>query len=198
MNLPTVDSRQPGYLILHGIENERPPEHWQHHLAASLGARGLAVRYPQLPDPYEPSLKEWREAALTELGELPAHRILVCHSLSCLLWLRIAAQAGGGPELERLLLVAPPDDDLLPAGGREFALGEADVGALRGAVHGEIRVVRGGGDPYSPGGPPRWAEALGARVDLLEGAGHITPDDGFGEWPWCLEWCLHGPAGAAA
>jgi hypothetical protein len=35
-----------GFLILHGVENHRPPEHWQFLLAAQLVEHGLEVRYP--------------------------------------------------------------------------------------------------------------------------------------------------------
>jgi len=40
-----------GFLILHGVENHRPPEHWQFLLAAALVEHGLEVRYPALPEP---------------------------------------------------------------------------------------------------------------------------------------------------
>ena len=97
-----------------------------------------------------------------------------------------------------MLLVAPPEDDALPANGRAFALGGVDVSALREAVSDEIRVVRGSDDPYSPNGAPVWARKVGARVDELAGAGHITPDDGYGEWAWCAVWCRNGTGMSAA
>jgi len=53
-----------------------------------------------------------------------------------------------------------------------------------------VRLVRGTEDPYSPHGVPAWAPAIGAEVDELPGAGHITPDDGHGPWPACERWCL--------
>jgi predicted alpha/beta hydrolase family esterase len=37
------------FLVLHGWQNRRPREHWQHWLTDSLRATGERVRYPQLP-----------------------------------------------------------------------------------------------------------------------------------------------------
>lgn len=36
------------FLLLHGIENHRPPQHWQFLLAADLVGAGHDVRYPAL------------------------------------------------------------------------------------------------------------------------------------------------------
>ena len=46
------------FLILHGVENWRPREHWQWWLAHELRARGEQAFYPQLPAPSSPALDE--------------------------------------------------------------------------------------------------------------------------------------------
>ncbi|HYY74073.1 MAG TPA: alpha/beta hydrolase [Solirubrobacterales bacterium] len=51
-----------GFLILHGVDNVRPPEHWQSLLAAQLVEHGLEVRYPALPEPEAPDLERWLAA----------------------------------------------------------------------------------------------------------------------------------------
>ena len=43
------------FLILHGVENQRPPGHWQYDLAQRLREQGEQVFYPQLPDPDPPA-----------------------------------------------------------------------------------------------------------------------------------------------
>ena len=45
------------FLILHGVENRRPAEHWQYDLAQRLRERGEQVFYPQLPNPDPPALR---------------------------------------------------------------------------------------------------------------------------------------------
>ena len=42
------------FLILHGLENHRPPDHWQFWLAARLVGHGHRVLYPGLPTPDHP------------------------------------------------------------------------------------------------------------------------------------------------
>ena len=53
----------PSFLILHGIENLQPPEHWHHWLTLRLRERGCEVRYPALPEPFEPKLKAFVQEA---------------------------------------------------------------------------------------------------------------------------------------
>ena len=49
--------RPRAFLILHGWQNHRPKDHWQHWLADRLGELGHQVTYPQLPDPDDPDLE---------------------------------------------------------------------------------------------------------------------------------------------
>lgn len=187
--MPDADAAAPSFLILHGIDNEQPPGHWHHWLASRLRDRGLAVAYPAMPEPYAPDPDRWREHALAQLADLPEPRVVVCHSLGCLTWIRMAA-SDRSPRVGRVLLVSPPHDECLPDNGAAFALGDVDTAAVRAPTAGPARVVCGAEDPYCPGGPPPWAEAIGAEVDLLPGVGHVTPDDGHGPWPSCERWCL--------
>ncbi len=91
------------FLVLHGWQNRRPREHWQHWLADSLRATGEQVLYPQLPDPELPSLPEWLSILRDELEMLgDGERVVICHSLGCLLWLRHVdgrGRRGGRPRV---------------------------------------------------------------------------------------------------
>jgi predicted alpha/beta hydrolase family esterase len=177
------------FLLLHGLENHRPPEHWQHWLSLQLDADGEVVLYPQLPEPDEPVLDDWK-AALDRLLEESAgtERVVLCHSLSCLLWLRHAPALGPGAAA-RLLLVSPPDPLSIPANGSDFAHGQFDFAAARASCSSPVRIVSREDDPYNPHGPALFAGQLEAEVDLIPGPGHINPDDGYGPWPRVLEWC---------
>src|SRR5690606_5315364 len=78
---------RPRFVILHGWENRRPADHWEHWLHDELVARGFEVDYPQLPDPDTPDLETWL-GILDELvtrGEDPV--TLVAHSLATNLWI---------------------------------------------------------------------------------------------------------------
>ena len=203
----------PGFLLLHGWQNRRPADHWQHLLADELRGRGLAVRYPQLPSPDEPDLAAWEAAVRSEHAALgPGPVTVVCHSLSTLLWLRI--QAGARPlAADRVALVSPPSPELIAGqdavhafvdGGGNDGAGDgpdADAGApdallfdgrllATGAV-GDSVVVAGDDDPWLPLGlGDTWRGRLDGRQVVVRGGGHLTPDSGFGAWPAMTAWAL--------
>jgi predicted alpha/beta hydrolase family esterase len=178
-------------LILHGIENHRPPGHWQFLLAAQLVERGHDVRYPALPEPDEPGLERWLSMLKFELAALEGQqRVVVCHSLACLLWFHAAARGVGDP-VARLLLVAPPASERVPDSGASFRLNSFDSEAVRSSVTGEIAIACSDADPYNPSGAQSlYGDPLGVTATIVEGAGHITPDTGYGAWPFAAAWCL--------
>jgi uncharacterized protein len=171
------------FLILHGLQGSGPG-HWQTWLAARLRADNERVAYPDLPDPDSPSPAAWRSALEGELAALPGTAIVVCHSLSCLLWLHHVAD--GGVAAERALLVAPPS---LGSGVPEIEpFLPAPFPRLDGA-----RLVCSDNDPYCPeGAASLYGEPLGIPVDLLPGRGHLNPEAGYGAWPAVEAWCLRG------
>jgi predicted alpha/beta hydrolase family esterase len=65
------------------------------------------VSFPELPDPFDPHPDAWLEALQPELAALEGERVVLCHSLACLLWL-LNARAGATDVADRVLLVAPP------------------------------------------------------------------------------------------
>ena len=207
----------PGFLLLHGWQNRRPADHWQHLLADELRGRGLAVRYPQLPSPDEPDLAEWEAAVRSEHAALgPGPVTVVCHSLSTLLWLRI--QAGARPlAADRVALVSPPSPELIA--GQDAVHAFVDGGAAGGEASGEAGgeatgaesrdtllfdgrllgtgavgdsvVVAGDDDPWLPLGlGDTWRGRLDGRQVVVRGGGHLTPDSGFGAWPAMTAWAL--------
>ncbi|POX64844.1 hydrolase [Streptomyces sp. Ru62] len=184
------------YLILHGWQNHRPPEHWQHWLADRLTALGHRVGYPQLPDADDPDLDVWLgELArhLEELNDVPGERVVVAHSLSAVLWLHAAARGMKQQRYaDRVLLVSPPSGPVL-AGYPEVAAFAPP--ALDFTLPGPTRLVAGDDDPYCPGGADTvFAEPLGIPADVLPGAAHLDLDAGYGPWPAVLDWCLSGTA----
>jgi predicted alpha/beta hydrolase family esterase len=177
------------FLILHGLENHRPPQHWQFLLAAGLVERGYDVRYPALPDPDSPDLGAWLDVLRTELAELrPDMLTVVCHSLSCLLWFH-AAEQNHGP-VRRLLLASPPDSAAVPDAAASFRISAFDSSRVAASAH-EIAIACSDADPYNPrGAQAMYGDRLGITANVVPGGGHLTPDNGYGPWPWALEWCL--------
>jgi predicted alpha/beta hydrolase family esterase len=174
----------PPFLILHGLEGSGPG-HWQTWLAERLRARGERVSYPDLPEPFDPQPEAWREAVEAELDGLD-EPVVLCHSLACLLWLRLARDVEAR-RAERVLLVAPPRlPDLAPV-ARFGPDGVAPADVRRAA--GETLLVCSDNDPYCPpGAVAAYAEPLEIPAHVISGAGHINTDAGYGEWPAVEQW----------
>ncbi|MEJ7786838.1 MAG: alpha/beta hydrolase [Solirubrobacteraceae bacterium] len=184
------------FLILHGWQGSGP-DHWQSWLADRLTVAGERVRYPDLPNPDSPDAAKWAEAIGTELSALVGERTVVCHSLACLLWAREAASIAQDGPVDRLLLVAPPCPAKPIPGVKDLYPTPLDPEAMARSAR-SARVVGSDRDPYCPAGPARsFAQPLRLEIDILEGAGHINPEAGFGPWPAVEAWCLAGTRIAA-
>ena len=182
------------FLILHGFENRRPPGHWHHWLAERLRGAGEQVLYPQLPEPDTPRLESWAELLRAELGMLGAgERVVVCHSLSCLLWMHYARRMDPSERVDRVLLVAPPGPSAMPPEMATFLPEKLSADAIRASCRTPIKLACSDDDPWCPeGAAAYYGEALGLDVKLLPGHGHLSETDGLGPWPWVEEWCRGG------
>lgn len=179
------------FLILHGVENRRPAEHWQHDAAQRLREGGEQVFYPQLPEPDQPDLAAWSGTIEAELAMMRGERIVLCHSLACAAFLHVAAARTGAPIADRALLVSMPGPEAFAwdviAG---FAPAALDLATLRLAAT-TPRLVYADNDPYCPQeAGALYGRQLGCDVDVLPGAGHVAVADGYGPWPSALDWCL--------
>jgi predicted alpha/beta hydrolase family esterase len=177
------------FVILHGWENRRPPEHWEHWLFDELTARGFEVDYPQLPDPDTPDLDTWLEvlADLVTRGERPV--TLLAHSLAASLWLTHLARGHSPGLVTRLALAAIPSPGVLRSTVVEAFIDHPPVIAPSPGV--EQIVFEGENDPYSPGGVrASYAIDPSIPVEAVPQGGHLIPDSGFGPWPRILEWTL--------
>ena len=189
-----VATGQRRFLVLHGWQNRRPREHWQHWLTDSLRATGEQVLYPQLPDPELPSLTEWLGILRDELQMLgDGERVVICHSLGCLLWLRHAETAVAADAVDRVLLVCPPAPSALPATLAPFHAAPFDGDALARSARRGVELVCTDADPWCPGGAAAlFGRALDVPVHVVEGAGHLSLDEGYGPWPAVERWAREG------
>lgn len=181
------------FLILHGWQNERPPEHWQHRTARALREQGFVVEYPQLPSPHSPTVAEWSASVVDALHRLHDSGrvddvVVIAHSLSVLLWL--GARPESPVQVARVLLVAPPAV-AVASGYDEIAEFAALSLALSPHDAGRTTLVASDDDPFNPSGADvTFGVPLGIPTIVLAGQGHFTIDSGYGPWPSLLEWCL--------
>jgi uncharacterized protein len=186
-------------VILHGWGGSGP-DHWQSWLAGRL-APEQEVRYPQLPEPDEPTVTTWLAALDDVLRGLPEGGYdVLCHSLAVQLWLHHAARLGnadnsgvtgaGGPRPARVLLVAPPSPRTAIPELATFFPPPLDVDAVRQAAGGTV-LVCSDNDPCCPEGAAlAYGRPLKLPVTVLPGAGHVNVDAGYGSWPDVETWCL--------
>lgn len=182
------------FLLLHGFSHHRPPGHWQYWLANRLRARGERVLYPGLPFEDEPRYVEWRDAlhwSLAELGN-DGERIVICNSIACAVWMRFATDLRPDEQpVDRLLLVVPPDPARVPEACADLRIAAVDGAAVCATSRTTIRVVTTDNDPFNPDrGAETYVPALDAELDLIPGAGHLGPVEGYGPWPSIYAWCL--------
>jgi predicted alpha/beta hydrolase family esterase len=144
------------------------------------------VSYPDLPEPFEPQPEDWLAALRKELDAMEGERIVLCHSLACLLWM-LNARDSDKPQAERALLVAPPCLDV-PVVQRFRADGVSSADLDRAAP--DTLVVYSEPDPYCPPSPPKAFPGVFPRLELVEGGGHLNADAGYGPWPAVEEWSL--------
>jgi predicted alpha/beta hydrolase family esterase len=171
--------------------DHRPPGHWQHWPAGELHEAGCRVLYPGLPDPDAPSLATWQASLHDHLDELADdQRIVICHSLACSLWFSTARALTSTRRAHRLMFVSPPAPDRLPQSAANFGR-LFDPTAVAASVIDELAITCSDSDPYNPGGAQAmYGDPLGVDATVVHGGGHITPDDGYGPWPFVKAWCL--------
>jgi predicted alpha/beta hydrolase family esterase len=180
------------FLILHGWQNHRPPGHWQHWLAERLRAAGEQVLYPQLPDPDAPRLDAWLDVLRAELRMLGrGERIVITHSLGCLLWRQHARDAAPEHAVDRLLLVCPPGPSRLPGRLAPFTA-PVPRGAVGRTAGGRAELVVTDDDPWCPEGPVGLYGDDGVAVHAVPGGGHLSLDEGYGPWPAVERWARTG------
>jgi predicted alpha/beta hydrolase family esterase len=178
-------------LILHGWQGSGPG-HWQTWLAGRLRDAGVHVQYPDLPDCDVPCPDLWGASLQRELRALArgdGERVVVAHSLGCVLWLREAAAVSEALRVDRVVLVAPPCPGAkVPELARFYPTG-ADKAAIDAAAK-HTRLVCSDDDAYCPGrgAAEHWGGPLELVVDMLPGAGHVNVEAGYGPWPAMEAW----------
>ena len=176
-------------MILHGLDGNEP-EHWQTWLAEQLQAAGREVRYPELPDANQPERLAWLDVLRTTLDGLTDGEFdVVCHSLSCLLWLHHVAGGPTAPRPARVALVAPPSPRVTFPALADFLPVPLLIDEVRRAADGTV-LACGTDDPYCPeGAQVAYGLPLRLPTTMVPGGGHLNVAAGYGPWPAMLDWC---------
>lgn len=175
-------------VIVHGYDGSGPG-HWQRWLDEELRIRGVAVEFPELPDPQSPECDVWVAQLHTIVSNATAPVLFVAHSLGCWAVDHLLARYGA-TGIDAALLVAPPSPYLLFEPVQSFFPAPQSPVAWAPIAERSL-LVTSDDDPYIEATE---AAAIGQRigvpVHMLAGAGHINVESGFGPWPFALQWVL--------
>jgi len=175
----------PAFVLLHGLDGSGP-QHWQSWLAQRLTEAGEDVRFPELPDATDPQPDLWDEEVRIHIDAAGSDCTVLCHSLACLTWLRLAS-ATDRQLAARVALVAPPHTAEVPAVVR-FKPARLMPKAIHVAA-GETRLVWAPDDPFCPGGAAKaWGAPLRIQGDRIDRGAHLNTDAGYGPWPAIEAW----------
>jgi predicted alpha/beta hydrolase family esterase len=163
-------------LILHGWGGSDNP-HWQSWLAGELAKDYGTVCFPLLKDKDAPKKAIWMQQVKALLDDFKPD-IVVCHSLANTLWFHLC-QEYELSEVKQLFLVAPPS---LKNSIKEVAT-FFPIQAPRNLYAHDVMLITSTTDPYmSEQEAKDLARQLGVSHKILEHAGHINTDSGFGVW----------------
>ena len=168
-------------LLLHGWGGSDYP-HWQSWIAGEIAKAYGTVSFPLLDHPHFPSKNRWMRQVKEILTEFKPD-VVLCHSLANTLWFHLCHEGEIAP-VETIFLIAPPRLDC----GIETIKSFFPVTPPDNLYAGKVQLITSTTDPYmTPDEAQTLQAALKVPMQVLENAGHINADSGFGEWPWLLE-----------
>jgi len=165
-------------LLLHGWGGSDYP-HWQSWLAGELAKDYGRVSFLKFSNFDTPKLDIWISELKVELKGFQPD-IVICHSLANTLWFHLCntTQIQG---IEKLYLVAPPSLTCTTEEIREFF----PLSAPKSLNAKEALLVTSTNDPYlTQQEAKELQQSLNIKMKVIQNAGHINADSGYGKWPW--------------
>ncbi|MCD6172162.1 MAG: alpha/beta hydrolase [Sulfurimonas sp.] len=168
-------------LILHGWGGSDFP-HWQSYLASELAKYYGKVSFLKFSNFDFPQLGMWGQELKDELRDFKPD-IVVCHSLANTLWFHLCADEEI-EEVEKLYLVAPPSMRCEIEELKSFF----PIHMPKNPHAKKTILITSTTDPYLTQTEAKELQlSLDVEMKVLEDAGHINADSGFGEWQWILQ-----------
>ena len=166
-------------LLLHGWGGSNFP-HWQSWLASEIAKEYGTVSFLEFSNFDFPDLELWKEELKTTLDSFEPD-IVICHSLANTLWFHIVDEI---KEVKKLYLVAPPSFVCDVEEIKEFfPLKIPTKTSAKTSI-----LVSSTNDPYMTITEAKeLGNSLQIPLKIIENAGHINADSGYGQWPWILK-----------
>jgi len=162
-------------LILHGWGGSDFP-HWQSHLASKVAKEYGTVSFPLLDNCHFPSKNRWVKQVKKILKEFKPNTV-VCHSLANTLWFWLCQEEM--ETVERLFMVSPPS-----LSTKEDTIKTFFPCSIPQNIYArEVHLIISDNDPWVKlDEAQKMAETIGATYTVVEDAGHINADSGYGKW----------------
>jgi len=168
-------------LLLHGWGGSDFP-HWQSWLASEIAKEYGTVSFLKFSNFDFPDLEVWKKELKEELESFKPD-IVICHSLANTLWFHLCVDSKL-QEVEKLYLVAPPSFNCAVEEIKSFF----PLNLPTNTMAKETLLVSSTNDPYMTIDEAKELQkSLNIKMIVLDNAGHINTDSGYGEWPWILE-----------
>ena len=168
-------------LLVHGWGGSDFP-HWQSWLAGEIAKDYSTVCFPKLQDTELPNKEAWAKQLKEHLESFQPD-IVICHSVANILWFHLCNEAKL-QKVKKLYLVAPPSLQCNIEELQSFF----PVDIPKDLYAQEVLLIASTNDPYMTlQEAQKLQEDLGVEMKVLQNAGHINTDGGYGEWPWILQ-----------
>ncbi len=168
-------------LLVHGWGGSDYP-HWQSWLASELAKEYGCINFLRFSNFDTPKLDVWKEELEQALKDFEPD-IVICHSLANTLWFHLS-NTSSLKMIETLYLVAPPSMTCEVQEIQEFFPQKIPKNLFAK----EVLLIGSTNDPYmNIQELYELQKGLDVQLKVLENAGHINTDSGFGKWPWILE-----------
>lgn len=168
-------------LIVHGWGGSDTP-HWQSWLASELAGDYGYVYFLKFSDIEYPSLLTWGNELVDALQEFKPD-VVVCHSLASTLWFHLCNEKRI-EIIKELFLVAPPSMSCDIEELQSFF----PIKTPKTLYATKALMISSTNDPYMPLDEVKVLQnKLNIKMEILQDAGHINTESGYGEWPWILE-----------
>ncbi|NPA59062.1 MAG: serine hydrolase family protein, partial [Epsilonproteobacteria bacterium] len=166
-------------LLLHGWGGSSHP-HWQSYLASEIAKEYGCVSFLEFSEYDFPKMDVWRDELLQELKSFKP-TIVICHSLANTLWFHLCNENVLDAVVQKLFLVAPPSLDTDIEELKEFF----PLQLPKNLYAEQTLLITSTNDPYlTQEEAKQMQQNLNVEMEVLQDAGHINADSGFGEWEW--------------
>ena len=168
-------------LLLHGWGGSDFP-HWQSWLAGEIVKDYGCINFLKFSDFDAPKLDVWLDELQNALADFKPD-IVICHSLANTLWFHLC-QTQRIKTIQKLYLVAPPSLNCEVQELKEFF--PVKIPHTLNAAN--ALLITSTNDPYLMMDEAKILQTnLNIEMKVLENAGHINTQSGYGKWPWILQ-----------